>query len=616
MVKIFNVELKKKLAFNLFAVITSFVLMVIATFSPIDNAPFFWGFAFFIGGIAKAIEGFKSTIAEKSLNVEFLMIAASLAAFITGEFAEGAILIFIFAVSGVLEEFANSQSEKALTSLLKVAPRTAIKLINGVEKTVEISQLEVGDLVMVKMGQQVPADGVVFKGSASFNQASITGEFLPVFKQKGDSVFAGAINIDASLVIQVSKDPSESVVQKMIAFVKQAQEDKTKSELTISLFEKIYVYFVILLSISVIFLPPYFGWLGQEESFRRGIIVLVVASPCALVASITPAVLSTLSHAAKKGILIKGGKHLEKLKGIDIVTFDKTGTITSGKPKVTQLVSFIEDETSLLEALVSVEKKSTHPLAKAIVEHYKTVKSYEVETKETPGQGLVATIDHNIWKVGRFAFNSDSIIEKKLEKIKKQGQTIVFVIKNDLLVAVVTLMDTIRPNILEAISSLKIYGIQSVMLTGDNAASANLIASEVGIDKFYSECMPEDKVKVIQEYRRQGHQVLMIGDGINDAPSLVSANIGVAMGDGTDVSLETADIVMMNNDLRNIPYLMKITKKMNTIILQNVVFSISVITLLLMTNLFGLVVLTYGVFGHEVSTILVILNSLRLLKSK
>lgn len=616
MIKIFNVELKKNLAFDLFAVITSLILMVVATFSPIDIAPIFWGFAFFIGGIAKAIEGFKSTIAEKSLNVEFLMIAASLAAFITGEFAEGAILIFIFAVSGVLEEFANSQSEKALTSLLKVAPRTAIKLINGVEKTVEISQLEVGDLVMVKMGQQVPADGKVFKGSASFNQASITGEFLPVFKQKGDSVFAGAINIDASLVIQVSKDPSESVVQKMIAFVKQAQEDKTKSELTISLFEKIYVYFVILLSISVIFLPPYFGWLGQEESFRRGIIVLVVASPCALVASITPAVLSTLSHAAKKGILIKGGKHLEKLKGIDIVTFDKTGTITSGKPKVTQLVSFIEDEISLLEALVSVEKKSTHPLAKAIVEHYKTVKSYEVETKETPGQGLVATIDHNIWKVGRFAFNFDSIIDKKLEKIKKQGQTIVYVIKNDLLVAVVTLMDTIRPNILEAISSLKTYGTQSVMLTGDNAASANLIASEVGIDKFYSECMPEDKVKVIQEYRRQGHQVLMIGDGINDAPSLVSANIGVAMGDGTDVSLETADIVMMNNDLRNIPYLMKITKKMNTIILQNVVFSIIVITLLLMTNLFGLVVLTYGVFGHEVSTILVILNSLRLLKSK
>jgi Zn2+/Cd2+-exporting ATPase len=616
MIKIFNVELKKKLAFDLFAVITSLILMVIATFSPIDNAPFFWGFAFFIGGIAKAIEGFKSTIAEKSLNVEFLMIAASLAAFITGEFAEGAILIFIFAVSGVLEEFANSQSEKALTSLLKVAPRTAIKLINGVEKTVEISQLEVGDLVMVKMGQQVPADGVVFKGSASFNQASITGEFLPVFKHKGDSVFAGAINIDASLVIQVTTDPSESIVQKMIAFVKQAQEDKTKSELTISLFEKIYVYFVILLSISVIFLPPYFGWLGQEESFRRGIIVLVVASPCALVASITPAVLSTLSHAAKKGILIKGGKHLEKLKGIDIVTFDKTGTITSGKPKVTQLVSFIEDETSLLEALVSVEKKSTHPLAKAIVEHYKTVKSYEVETKETPGQGLVATIDHNIWKVGRFAFTSDSNIEKKLEKIKKQGQTIVYVIKNDLLVAVVTLMDTIRPNILEAISSLKKYGIQSVMLTGDNAASANLIASEVGIDKFYSECMPEDKVKVIQDYRRQGHQVLMIGDGINDAPSLVSANIGVSMGDGTDVSLETADIVMMNNDLRNIPYLMKITKKMNTIVLQNVVFSISVITLLLMTNLFGFVDLTYGVFGHEVSTILVILNSLRLLKSK
>ena len=616
MIKIFNIELKKKLAFDLFAVIASLILMGVATFSPEPIAPFFWGSAFIIGGIAKAIEGVKSTIAEKSLNVEFLMIAAALAAFITGEYAEGAILIFIFAVSGVLEEFANAQSEKALTSLLKVAPRTALKLVNGEEKTVEISQLEIGDLVMVKMGQQVPADGVVFKGSASFNQASITGEFLPVFKNEGDSVFAGAINIDASLVIQVTKDPSESVVQKMIAFVKQAQQDKTKSEMTITLFEKIYVYFVISLSISVIFLPPYFGWLGQDEAFRRGIIVLVVASPCALVASITPAVLSTLSHAARKGILIKGGKHLERIKGIDIVAFDKTGTITSGKPKVSQWTVFSEDTSQIEDILVSIEKKSTHPLAKAIVNHFDKATVVDLETKEIPGQGLIATIKKDTWKVGRFTYEEEQSIEKQVKAIKIKGHTMVYVIKNEKLVAVITLKDTIRPNIIEAIKAIKESQMTPVMLTGDNQATAQLVASEVGIDKFYSECMPEDKVKVIQDYRREGRQVLMIGDGINDAPSLVSANIGVSMGDGTDVSLETADIVMMNNDLRNIPYLMKITKKMNAIVLQNVVFSIAVITLLLVTNLFGLVDLTYGVFGHEVSTILVILNSLRLLKSK
>ena len=616
MFKLFKFELKKKLAFDLFAVIASLILMGVATFSPEPIAPFFWGSAFIIGGIAKAIEGVKSTIAEKSLNVEFLMIAAALAAFITGEYAEGAILIFIFAVSGVLEEFANAQSEKALTSLLKVAPRTALKLVNGEEKTVEISQLEIGDLVMVKMGQQVPADGVVFKGSASFNQASITGEFLPVFKNEGDSVFAGAINIDASLIIEVTKDPSESVVQKMIAFVKKAQEDKTKSELTITIFEKIYVYFVILLSIAVIFLPPYFGWLGQEEAFERGIIVLVVASPCALVASITPAVLSTLSHAAKKGILIKGGKHLEKLKDIDIIAFDKTGTITSGKPKVTDWIVFDENEKTVVDILVSIEHKSTHPLAKAIVTHFNKAVLIELETKEIPGQGLLSTIQKDIWKVGRFPYTVDKSIEKKVEAIKVKGHTMVFVIKNQTLVAVVTLTDSLRPNIVQAIASLKSNGMTPVMLTGDNHATAKLIASEVGIDKFYSECMPQDKVNVIQEYRSQGHKVLMIGDGINDAPSLVSANIGISMGDGTDVSLETADIVMMNNDLRNIPYLMKITKRMNFIVLQNVVFSILVITLLLITNLFGLVDLTYGVFGHEVSTILVILNSLRLLKSK
>jgi Cd2+/Zn2+-exporting ATPase len=616
MIKIFKYEFHNKLAFDLFAVIFSLLLMVVATLVNQEIAPLFWGLAFFIGGIAKAIEGFKSTVAEKSLNVEFLMIAASLAAFFTGEYAEGAILIFIFAVSGVLEEFATAQSEKALTSLLTLAPKTAIKMVEGQEQVVEISQLNIGDFVLVKMGQQVPADGRIFKGSASFNQSSITGEFLPVFKEKGDPVFAGAINLDASVTVEVMKNPAESIVQKMIAFVKKAQEDKTKSEITISLFEKIYVYFVIILSISVMFLPAQFGWLTADESFRRGVIVLVVASPCALVASITPAILSTLSHAAKKGILIKGGKHLEKLKGIDLVAFDKTGTITNGKPKVVDLVLFSEAKKDVIKILVNIERKSTHPLAKAIVETFKETPLVDMTTKEIAGKGLIASVNGVEWKVGKFDFETTPSTTLALDKACEEGYTIVKIIKGDILVGFITLMDTIRPNIQQAIQALIAMGIRPVMLTGDNHMTAKTIAAQVGINDYHGNCMPEDKVKIIQEYKAKGHHVLMIGDGINDAPSLVTADLGIAMGDGTDVSLETADIVMMTNDLSNIPYLMTIAKRMRIIILQNVVFSISVIAILLISNLWGLILLTYGVFGHELSTILVILNSLRLLRAK
>ena len=610
-------SLMKPLYWETLAAILSFILMVVATFVSTDIAPYFWGAAFIIGGFFKAIEGFKSTIREKALNVEFLMIAAALAAFTTGDFAEGAILIFIFAVSGVLEGFATAQSEKALTDLLKIAPQNAIKLIGNKEVVVPISELQIGDIVLVKVGQQVPADGEIHQGQASFNQASITGEFIPVSRTEGDFVYAGSLVVDATVQITVTKDPRESVVQKMIEFVKQAQEDKTKSEKTISIFEKVYVYFVIILALGVAFLTPVLGWLDADEAFRRGVIVLVVASPCALVASITPAILSTLSHGAKKGILIKSGRHLEKTQGINLVVLDKTGTITTGVPKVVEFVHLQKCEEDLLvSTIVNMERQSTHPLAQAIVDHFPNIKSVELSTKEVPGRGMQAETDGHTWHIGRFDYQSEKEISEKLKGAYQRGETVVLVIRDQELVAYFSLKDTIRDSSKQAIQHLKTMGIQTIMLTGDNTHTAEAIANEVGLDGFVGDCLPEGKVAYIQEQKQAGKKVLMIGDGINDAPSLVTATLGIAMGSGTDVSLETADIVMMNNNLMNIPYLMKLTRHMKSIIRQNVVFSISVILLLLVSNLFGLVVLRYGVIGHEVSTILVILNSLRMLSPR
>ena len=608
---------KSKLLFDTFAVIVSLILMIVASVVSATLAPWFWGAAFIIGGYSKAVEGVSKTIEEKSLNVEFLMIAAALAAFTTDNYSEGAILIFIFAVSGVMEEFATAQSEKALTNLLKLAPKTAILFNDRIERVIESSLLKIGDIVLVKPGQLIPADGTIVTGGASIDQSAITGEFTPQMKLADEAVFAGSLCIDSTIEVRVNKNPSDTLVQKMIELVKKAQEEKTLSEKRVSTFEKIYVYVVIAFALTVMFIAPIFGWLDENEAFRRGVIVLVVASPCALVASITPALLSTLSHAARKGILIKSGRHLETFNTIKVVAFDKTGTITTGKPQVKKLVlksGF--DESNFLYVVVNAERSSNHPLAKAIANRYQSIEGLNLSIKEIPGRGLEVIHQSQVWQIGRFDYRVDASLEKNLNQSKKDGYTIVPVIVDQELIGYITLQDTIREEAKLAIKQLKALGIETVMLTGDNQETARNISFVIGINSYQGNCFPEDKVKAVQRYKEQHKPILMIGDGINDAPALALADLGVSMGDATDVSLETSDVVMMNNNLANIPYIMGITKKMNAIITQNVVFSISVIALLLLSNVFGLIVLQLGVLGHELSTILVILNSLRLLRIK
>ncbi len=615
-----TIKTNKSLRLQTRNVIIAFLLIITARLVVQDDtslvAMILWGLSFFIGGFYKAVEGYHKTIESKALNVEFLMIIAALAAFITRDYHEGAILIFIFAVSGVMETYANTKSEKALTSLLKLSPKTAVKLINEQEELVAIDSLSIGDIVIVKVGQQIPVDGVVVKGTASINQAAITGEFIPVTKTEGDDVFSGSLNEDSTIWVRVTKDPKYSTVQKIIDFVQQAQESQTKSQSFIERFERWYVYAVIALALAFMIIPYWFGWLSWQDSFYRGVIVLVVGSPCAVVASITPAILSTLSYGAAHGILIKGGQHLEQLKNVDTIVFDKTGTITTGRPQLQEVVLIDDvDKDRVLEIMVNIERSSNHPLAKAIVNHFKDIPYLDIQTREIPGQGMEATIDDHVYQVGRFNTTLDVQLKNQKQKYIEDGQTIIEIIRDQEHLGFVSLKDTIRDNAKDVIIKLNDMNIQTVLLTGDQKHTAKAIATLTGVLSYEYDCLPEYKSDVIEGYKAKNQIVMMIGDGINDAPSLAIAHIGAAMGDATDVSLETADIVFINNNLQNVIEILKISKKAQRIINQNLTFSISVIVLLLISNTIGIVQLPYGVIAHEGSTILVILNSLRLLRA-
>ncbi|HBD74164.1 MAG TPA: cadmium-translocating P-type ATPase [Acholeplasmataceae bacterium] len=611
-----------------FTVITEAVAVVVATILIIiayilDSSPregylveYLYVFAFLIGGFAKAKEGIKATIEDKSLNVEILMILAAIGAFIVGEFSEGAILIFIFAVSGVLESYATQQSEKNLTALLKLAPKTANKLEYDIIIEVPIEDIQIGDFVVVRVGEQVPVDGIIKKGITSFDQQAITGESMPRQVFIKDQVFAGSINLEAQVIIETTKDPKSSVMQQMIDLVEKAQKEKSPSQTKLDVFEKWYVYVVIGMAIAMMILPPIFGIYDQETSFYKGIVILVVGSPCALVASISPAMLASLSSAAKENILIKSGRYLEILKTIDLVIFDKTGTITTGKPEVQNVVVAKDYPLYPLNSIINnMELQSTHPLAKAIVDHFYISSSLEIETSEIPGKGLEATYEGVLYQIGRFESESDPYLEKRADYLQKQGQTIVWVHANNKQVAFITLKDTIRKEAVDMISYLNTCRVDTLMLTGDQRETAHNIANTVGIKRYIANCFPKDKLEIIKQ-NQHNKKVLMVGDGLNDAPALTQANLGVAMGTGTDVSLETADMIIMNDDLSSLPYLFKLAKKMHVITTQNIIFALSIIITLLISNVFLDLALPLGVIGHEGSTILVILNSLRLLKQK
>ncbi len=611
---------KKQLIIETLSVVISIILIVIAYVLE-QNLTATWyvillyALAFAIGGFAKAKQGIQETIENKSLNVEILMILAALGAFIVQNFAEGSILIIIFAVTGVLESYATSRSNKDLTSLLKLAPKIAMMIKDGKEIEVPVKDLKIGDKVLVKVGQQIPVDGTIIDGASSIDQAAITGEYVPISKGLNEDVFAGSINIESTIIVETKKDPSDSVVQKIINLVQDAQENKTRGQSLIDKIEKYYVYIVILLAIGFMVLPPLTGWLSWSDAFYRGTVVLVVGSPCALVASITPAMLASLSNGARKRILVKSGQHFESLIGIDTIIVDKTGTLTTGEPKVARIeVIDSFDKNEVLSLLMTMEKQSNHPLAKAIVDYLDgDVNSFDLKTKEISGRGMEATYQNVVWRIGRFDAKINQTLDKPYTRCQTLGHSIVNIIKADEIIGYVALMDTLREQAKEAIQELKAQGVETILVTGDNENTAKYIAAEAGIDHYKANCFPEDKVSELKVLKAQGRKVMMVGDGINDAPALATADVSVAMGAGTDVSLETADIIFMNNRIENLPKLLKLSKRMRIITIENIIFAVSVILVLLTSNVFGIIHLPEGVIAHEGSTILVILNSLRLL---
>lgn len=582
--------------------------------------------AFFIGGYAQAKEGIIDTIEEKELNVELLMIIAAIGSAIIGYWTEGAILIFIFALAGALETYTLNKSNKEIHSLMALQPEEARIIENGIEKMIPVSQLKVGEVIYVRASERIPADGKIINGFTSVDESPITGESIPVTKEAESEVFAGTVALNGSITVEITKHANETIFQKIIEMIQSAKDEKSPMQLFIERFESTYVNTVLIVVVIMMFVPYLlFGW-TLTESIYRAMVLLVVASPCALVASIMPATLSAISKSAKNGVLFKGGVHAENVSQMNVIAFDKTGTLTNGKPEVTDVYVHPDyNEATVHEIVGAIETESTHPLALAIRSftlNFLNKKSFDVELdhmETVSGKGVIGRLANEKWFVGRNQFVSNGGAEKpfyedKDKKLAREGKTVVFVGHQDKIIAIYALKDTVRKDAKEAIAAIKKRGIKTIMLTGDNELTAKAVAEETGIDDYVAGCLPNEKVDHIRELIKQHGKVAMVGDGINDAPALALADVGIAMGEGTDVALETADVILMKNDLSRITDSIETSSKMNRIVKQNVFFSLTVIAVLIISNFLQAIDLPLGVIGHEGSTILVILNGLRLLR--
>ena len=583
--------------------------------------PYIFIIGMIIGGFNQTKEGIIDTIEEKHLNVDLLMALAAIGACTISYYFEGIMLTFIFSLSGSLEEFTTNKSKKEIEGLMEIQPENAFLLNeNGQTTEVPVKILKIGDLLMVPKGTSVPIDGILLTDHASIDEAAITGESIPNEKTNQDNLFAGTINIGNSLKMEVTKESKDTLFSKIIQLVDEAQNTPSKTASFLSNFENIYVKAVLII-VPLAILIPYFllGW-TWNESFYRGMVLLVVASPCALVASATPATLAAISHGAKNGVLFKGGIYLEALADLKAITFDKTGTLTKGFPIVTDEF-FLTDEKELsINTLVAIETASTHPLANAITTKFSKEASQKLnlDVKDVTGSGMLALADTDEWKVGNVDFVTtlpltDDIISKT-EKLQNEGKTVIYLSRNNHILAFFGLLDVPKEDAIKTIQYFNKQGISTTMLTGDHSHTADAVAKMIGIDHVIADCLPEDKTEFIKKQKEEIGVNAMIGDGVNDAPALANASIGVAMGQGTDIAIDVADIVLMKDDLEKLALSHQLSLKLKRIITQNIVFSLSVIALLIISNFFKVINLPLGVIGHEGSTILVILNGLRMLR--
>ncbi len=584
------------------------------------------GLAYASGSFFGILDGFQ-TIRAFKLDVNFLMIVAAIGAALIGSWPEGATLLFLFSLSNLLQNFAMGRSRNAIRKLLDLRPATALVRRDGEEIEVLVETLEVGETVIIKPGNRIPVDGVVTGGQSSVDQSSLTGESVPVDKAPGDKVFAGTVNQHGALDVRVTKQAQDTTLARIIKLVEEAQEERAPTQRFLEAFEQYYTIGVIGAVALFILIPVLL--LGQpfQPTFYKGMVLLVVASPCALVISTPASILSAIANAARKGILFKGGAHLENAAMLKVVAFDKTGTLTFGKPKVTDVVAVNGySESDLLALSAAVEARSEHPLAKAVVEEAEArglTIPVASDFQAYPGMGVRARVDGAELVVGSrrlmeeqgYPVNSEMI--GHIRRLEGEGKTVLLV-HNHTCVGAIAVADEVRPTASQTIEALKAGGIKRVvMLTGDNERVAQAIAARLGVDEFYAALMPEEKVRVLKELEARHGPVAMIGDGVNDAPALAAASIGVAMGAaGTDVALETADVVLMADDLAKLPYVIELSRRARRIVWQNIAFSIAVIATLVISTfgLFGPTLpLPLGVVGHEGSTVLVVFNGLRLL---
>ncbi len=591
---------------------------------PSPMGPIFYLAAYVIAGYDITRHALHA-LRERHLDTDLLMVLAALGAAALGEFAEGALLLFLFSLGHALEELALDRARRAIRALGDLAPKTALVRRELSEVEVPVEDVQIGEVVIVRPGVRIPVDGEVLEGESSVDQSPVTGESVPVPKAPGDPVFVGSVNGDGALEVRVTKLARDNTLARVIEMVERAQVQKSPTQRTTERFTQIFVPAVLVADVMLIVIPPLLFGVPFADSFMRAMTLLVAASPCALALGTPSAILSGVAHSARNGVLIKGGAHLENLGRLRAIAFDKTGTITEGKPRVTDIITFDgASEARVLSLAAAVEGRSAHPLAKAILEaaEARALALPRVEEAvSVKGRGFRALAEgKQVW-IGNARLFEEAGIElppsvlDPLAALENEGKTVMAVGLDGKPLGLIAVADVVRPDASKAIKLLKSMGLdRMLMLTGDNARVAAHIAAQVGLTDFQADLMPDDKLAAIDNLIQEHGVVAMVGDGVNDAPALANATVGIAMGGAaTDVALETADVALMGDDLSKLPFAIGLGRATRAIIQQNLILSLGVIAGLITLAVCGLAGIGVAVLFHEGSTLVVVLNALRLL---
>lgn len=583
--------------------------------------------AIVIGGYTLFIQGFKN-LSKFKFDMKTLMTIAIIGAAAIGQWGEGAMVVILFAISEALERYSVDKARQSIESLMDIAPKEAVIRRNNEEIKVHVEDILVGDIMIVKPGQKLAMDGRVVKGISTLNQAAITGESVPVTKTLEDEVFAGTLNEEGLLEVEVTKKVEDTTIAKIIHLVEEAQAERAPSQAFVDRFAQYYTPLIVVLALLIAVVPPLLFSAAWSTWVYQGLAVLVVGCPCALVVSTPVAVVTAIGNAANNGVLIKGGIHLEEAGALKAIAFDKTGTLTKGVPAVTDIVTYSGNENDLLTITAAIEKGSQHPLASALMREAESKgldfdKLVVEDFQSITGKGVKAKVNNEMYYVGspKIFEEIHGVLEsnqkRQINDIEAQGKTVMVLGNEEEILSLIAVADEIRETSKAVINQLNKIGIETVMLTGDNERTAREIGKQVGVSDIKASLLPEDKLNFIKELRGKHKKVGMVGDGVNDAPALAASTVGVAMGGaGTDTALETADIALMSEDLNQLPYTIKLSRKAVAIIKQNITFSLAIKLLALLLVIPGWLTLWIAIFADMGATLLVTLNSLRLLKRK